>query len=1108
MQLYEKNYTSFIDKSLNHYSKSKNKYLSGVSHRYCSFALALTVVSGAVLATGMIVTPTHAAEWGQSGKGGDGGYSWFEKKPGLPGSVSVNGKGGDGGEGGSTAGSDFTPGTGGNVGSLDAGKTGPISGENGRESYTPGACFPDKTIGKQSCGLGAPGGGGGGAALFLDHQKADSRGDATGGNGGGGGLTTSNPGGGGEGGSGGAGVSLIGGAFTNDHTLRGGNGGIGGRGGTTGAGSSFDTKSCEPGKTCYSGRGGDGGAGADVRETGQLTNHKTIIGGNGGAGGAGFGFNFKLGDGGDGGNGVDLNGGSTFINDGTVTGGKAGAGAVTTTTLSGIISGKDGADGIGVYAKGNNNTVVNKKGGTISAGGTKPQDNTAIKFEGENNTLEIDGGSTINGRVEASGKNNGLSLGGDADQNFNVSEVGTKYNGFDRFQKDGKATATITGIGTYTGETVINDGTLKLSKDGNLESSSGVKNNGNFDITSIDGDSTKIKSLSGDKDNSSVFLGGKELIITNGSGSYAGKLDGDEKSKFTIAGGHETLTGDNSGYKGNTNIKGNTELTIDQDLGGTTDVEKDGILSGKGSIQNLINGGTFVIGTGDGFTNKTINGDYTGDGGTVVFNTQLGGDDSPTDHLTIKGNTAGQSDVKVNNRNGLGAQTDKGIEIISVGGKSDGDFHLLGDYKLGGQDVVEGGAYAYGLGKGGKGGNASDWYLTSQLKNPPTPPKPCEETGTCPPPPPPPPCEVDGTCPPPPPAPTYGATVPLVSAYTQALRTFNRATSLQDRVGNRYWSGASARQISQGDGPGVGNIVPTPNDNTVLTDYGLFWSNISGRHDRFEPTGSSIGYSSSVNTWTFTAGVDNQLYETEAGRFIGGVWFEYGRIDASISSDDRNGKIKANGYGGGASLTWYGDNGVYVDGLGKVNWFKNDIDSDKNGGIGIVDGAKGFGYALSIETGRRFELNDRWSLTPQVQLSWSSLDMDDFRNVFGATNSFDRQNDLTARFGLTANYADTWQGADGFAQRTSFYAGVNLYQALIEDKSNVRISAANQPDVTSAIIDPGSIGKTWAGIGAGGTYAWHDNKYSIFGNVNAASSTKNFGDSYSVSGNIGLSVKW
>lgn len=48
------------------------------------------------------------------------------------------------------------------------------------------------------------------------------------------------------------------------------------------------------------------------------------------------------------------------------------------------------------------------------------------------------------------------------------------------------------------------------------------------------------------------------------------------------------------------------------------------------------------------------------------------------------------------NRNGAGGDTDKGIEIISVAGKSDAEFTLLGDYDLAsGTPAVIAGAYTH-----------------------------------------------------------------------------------------------------------------------------------------------------------------------------------------------------------------------------------------------------------------------------------------------------------------------------------------------------------------------------------------------------------------------------
>ncbi|MDF3831343.1 MULTISPECIES: autotransporter outer membrane beta-barrel domain-containing protein, partial [unclassified Pseudocitrobacter] len=101
-----------------------------------------------------------------------------------------------------------------------------------------------------------------------------------------------------------------------------------------------------------------------------------------------------------------------------------------------------------------------------------------------------------------------------------------------------------------------------------------------------------------------------------------------------------------------------------------------------------------------------VNGNYTGNNGLMAFNTELGDDQSATDKLTVKGDTAGNTRVQVNNVGGLGAQTTNGIELVNVGGNSAGNFALT-------TGTVEAGAWVYTLAKG-QGDNAANWYLTSK----------------------------------------------------------------------------------------------------------------------------------------------------------------------------------------------------------------------------------------------------------------------------------------------------------------------------------------------------------------------------------------------------------
>lgn len=71
----------------------------------------------------------------------------------------------------------------------------------------------------------------------------------------------------------------------------------------------------------------------------------------------------------------------------------------------------------------------------------------------------------------------------------------------------------------------------------------------------------------------------------------------------------------------------------------------------------------------------------------MTFNATLGGDNSPTDKMNVKGDTQGNTRVRVDNIGGVGAQTVNGIELIEVGGNSAGNnFSVFiqagGSYRL------------------------------------------------------------------------------------------------------------------------------------------------------------------------------------------------------------------------------------------------------------------------------------------------------------------------------------------------------------------------------------------------------------------------------------------
>lgn len=50
--------------------------------------------------------------------------------------------------------------------------------------------------------------------------------------------------------------------------------------------------------------------------------------------------------------------------------------------------------------------------------------------------------------------------------------------------------------------------------------------------------------------------------------------------------------------------------------------------------------------------------------------------------------------------------------------------------------------------------------------------------------------------------------------------------------------------------------------------------------------------------------------------------------------------------------------------------------------------------------------------------------------------------------------------------------------------------------------------RQWGGLGVGGSYSWGDDKYIVHGEIKLDSSLENFNDSYAVTGNVGIKMRW
>lgn len=144
-------------------------------------------------------------------------------------------------------------------------------------------------------------------------------------------------------------------------------------------------------------------------------------------------------------------------------------------------------------------------------------------------------------------------------------------------------------------------------------------------------------------------------------------------------------------------------------------------------------------------------------------------------------------------------------------------------------------------------------------------------------------------------------------------------------------------------------------------------------------------------------------------------------------------------------------------------------------------------------------LNHQWSITPQAQLSWNSIDFDDFTDAFEARVKKDDGDSLLGRVGVQFDRETQWQGADGKTQRIKNYIAGNLYYDFLDDGTKVDLAGVSLTHLDDQF---------WGGLGVGSSYNWSDDTYSLYGEVNARSSFNDFGDSYALSGTVGFKAKF
>jgi autotransporter family porin len=395
---------------------------------------------------------------------------------------------------------------------------------------------------------------------------------------------------------------------------------------------------------------------------------------------------------------------------------------------------------------------------------------------------------------------------------------------------------------------------------------------------------------------------------------------------------------------------------------------------------------------GEPWQTLTINEDFTGNGGKLVFNTVLNDDASETNKLTVLGNTTGNAFVAVNNIGGTGAQTVEGIEIIEVAGNSDGTFEK--------ESRIVAGAYDYNVVQKG-----SNWYLTSFIPAPPDPvdPDPVDPIDPDPVDPDP----VDPVIPDPVNPDPTDPVDPVIPGPEEPHVPPVTEQQYRPEAGSYLANNYAANTLFMTrlhDRLGETQYVDMLTGEKKVTSL---WMRNVGAHTRFKDGSGQLKTQS--NSYVLQLGGDLAQWSSDGlDRWHIGAMAGYAnsqnRTQSNLTGYYSRGQVT--GYSVGLYGTWYANDadktGTYVDTWALYNWFDNKVMGQEL----ATEKYKSSGITASVEAGYSFKLgeserNSYW-LQPKAQVVWMDVQADSHREANGTRVKDDTDGNLMTRLGVKA----------------------------------------------------------------------------------------------------------
>lgn len=353
---------------------------------------------------------------------------------------------------------------------------------------------------------------------------------------------------------------------------------------------------------------------------------------------------------------------------------------------------------------------------------------------------------------------------------------------------------------------------------------------------------------------------------------------------------------------------------------------------------------------------------------------------SITDFLTVENDVIGKHRVEVQND---GTQNTDGTEVLAIintNGSTSNDAFYANRY-------VELGGYAYKFTRNKD--NLEEWILSMDHDlNPPKPPKVITSSGNA-------------------------AASSMMSTY---LVNFIETQSLLKRMGELTNSTSSS---------GIWGRMYAGDLNTFSGDL------LSGFKMKYQAIQIGADYSASLdNSRIYFGGAVSYLNGSPKHNYIGIIGKSYDQSSAT-GTGKSDGTIKS--YSASLYGIYKSNSHLYLDGLIKYSYMKNDFTVSDSAGLAVSASANSHAISLSAEIGKRFYFDQLSQaggyITPQLQIAYGNISNARYKATNGLVVKIDKRNSMLGRVGAELGY----HFEDGKYMTGNFFTKISYVREFSND---------------------------------------------------------------------------